>query len=373
MVKILGACVLIKRMMKVLYKEIFISNINLIMDKKKGNRDPEKFIEQFVLMIHPHIYKGCKSLYDEAVNTNGDESIKTFKLFLKSVPNWTDEVISAEVKRIHHETNMNEYLTKLFNIIMKTIILNMTGMPNSKKNDIECPSDITLARCIHKIYIKVAEELFANPGLFANNDEDASCENERIINNIIKDSIKYSISALTPIEYILDNYHGLDTEVSEKKPIIHQGGFSGGIQFTPQNPVIDSDGPIVIDDASIQDIEKKPMHPTSAKHSEIRIKKSETQMKQPIIKVSDIPSGRSIEESEAYHKYKTPPIDVFSNKVYSNEVSIREPQPTSEQANTEEIKRYGLNHPQSKMSKETDNNTSIKNYVPTKKINNTRI
>ena len=369
------------------------------MDKKKGNRDPEKFIEQFVLMIHPHIYKGCKSMYDEAVNTNSNESIKTFKFFLKSVPNWTDEVITSEVKRIYHETNMNEYLTKLFNIIMKTIILNMTGMPNNKKNNIECPSDITLPRCIHKTYIKTAEELFANPGLFANSDEDVTSENERIINNIIKDSIRNSISALTPIEYILDNFHGLDTEVSEKKPIIiQQGGFTGGIQFTPQNPAIDSDGPIVIDDESIQDIDKKdssdkkPVHPTSIRQSEKQSEKRITKQidvrapkpsntdsnvrhikKQPIIRVSDIPSGRSVEESEAYHKYKTPPIDVFSNKVYSNEVNVREPQPTTEQADTEEIKRYALNHPQSKMSKETDNNTSIKNYVPTKKINNTRI
>ena len=55
-------------------KNLEISIINLIiMDKKKGSRDPEKFIEQFVLMIKPHIYDGCKGIYNEAIANGGND------------------------------------------------------------------------------------------------------------------------------------------------------------------------------------------------------------------------------------------------------------------------------------------------------------
>ena len=119
-----------------MFKEISII-IVIIMDKKKDSRDTEKFIEQFVLMIKPHIYTGCKSMYDEAIVNDENNGIKLFMIYLKSVPKWTDDVLSNEVRRIGHETKMGEYLEKLFNIIMKTTILNMTGIPNSRKNEIE--------------------------------------------------------------------------------------------------------------------------------------------------------------------------------------------------------------------------------------------
>ena len=359
-----------------MFKEISIINL-IIMDKKKGSRDPEKFIEQFVLMIKPHIYDGCKGIYNEAITNGGNEGMKVFMICLKGVPNWSDNILDTEVRRITHETKMGEYLEKLFNIIMKTTILNMTGIPNSKKHEIECPPDITLKKCIHKIYTKVAEEVFLNPQLFNNEvDEQKIGENEILISNLINKSIRDSIAALTPIEYILDNYHGLDTEVSEKKPpiIIQQGGAKAGIQFTPYY------SEALVDDNSIQDLGRKTPSPVSQiqnkhpihtsdkvqhKSSESRVPKtisSERRIKsQPLIKVSEIKSN--VQESEAYHKYNAPPIDVFSNKVYTNERTI------TPSVNTDEIKRYALNQPK----KETDNNTSIKNYVPSKKINNTRI
>lgn len=357
------------------------------MDKKKNGRDTEKFIEQFVLMIKPHIYDGCRSMYDEAIKSNESDGIKVFMIFLKSVPNWTDGVLGNEVSRITHETKMGEYLEKLFNIIMKTTILNMTGMPNSRKNEIKCPSDITLKQCIHKIYTQVAEEVFLNPHLFNNNsnevDEQKISENEVLINGIITKSIRDSIAALTPIEYILDNYHGLDTEVSEKKPpiIIQQGGANVGIQFTPQIPQM-NDSEELINEHSIQDVgratpplpeketsEKKP-HDSEKRRSEKHPihKSSDAEKKpppsserriksQPLIQVSEI-NRKVAEESEAYHKYNAPPIDVFSNKVYTNEKN-------TPSVNTDEIKRYALGQPK----KDTDNNTSIKNYIPSKKVN----
>ena len=353
------------------------------MDKKKGSRDPEKFIEQFIQMLRPRIYEGCRSMYDEAIKSNETDGIKVFMVFLKGVPNWPDNVLNDEVRRITHETQMGDYLEKMFNIIMKTTILDMTGMPNSRKNEIKCPDDITLKRCIHQIYTKVAEEIFLNPHIFNNNinevDEQKISENEKLINEQITRSIRDSINALTPIEYILDNYHGLDTEISEKKPpiIIQQGGSNVGIHFTS---VVEqrSESPL-INEHSIQDI--KPKHPVSEKVKEMSEKPkytspvSERQVKQikeqPLIKVSDIaPRQNDIEESEAYHQYKSAPIDVFSNKVYSNEVSAKQTTPS---VNTDEIKKYALNHPKANMTRETDNNTSIKNYVPSKKINNTRI
>lgn len=388
------------------------------------------YTSQLSDIITPIIFTGFQSLFDEAIRFSPNNGIKEFQTFLRNIPNWQPKLLDTEVERIRFESKLNDYLNQLFDIIMFTTIMIMSGTPQNKKHRIETPSDITFEKFIHTTYINAAEKIFTNPYLFnPESDETTASKNRQEIMNYINNAISLALVKMTPIKYILDKYQGPDTEIimSEHKKLMSEKhnnsimAYGGGVnthsvndtmnhtnvkmsaqqsyiltpqntpqntsQNIPQNVINHSDANTVLsqhisnigiqekkreEEIKINENSFQQSYPSKHSESDKRVKKSNKQNNSgnKLINLNEIPQTPQTpdpNESEAYYKIQKPPADVFSNKKYVKEIS---------DVNTTEIKRYAMGHPakgKQISTHTTDNNSSVRNFVPPKKITNTKL
>ena len=190
-------------------------------------------------ILEPYFLSGIESIYIEAVKLAPKNSLQQFQELLQSIPNWTNGIIDAEVRRIKHETELNDLVDKLFNVIMLETIIIMTATPLKKKNIIKLPKDITFGGFIHKVYIKIAEQLFENPFIIEGTSNKGS-ENTKKIITIINKSMDDTLTNLIPLKYILENYSSGEDSTA-KEPVykseekIHITGNASLIQKISDN------------------------------------------------------------------------------------------------------------------------------------------
>lgn len=330
------------------------------------------YITQLYNFLTPQIYAGLKSMYDASVkNFSPDEVFKQFQLLLKNTPNWKEQIIVGEVKRIKEVSKLDDYLEKLLNVVMITTILVMTGIPESKKNTIELSKDANLQSFVHKVYILSAEQIFLNPSLFT----DVSKFND--IHNIIHYSIDKAIDSLIPIKLVLDLYEQYQTEV---KPLLQEKLYSIKKEDVKQNKNNDD---LYITEKSIID------KPIEIKQPPVDNKETTIVLPKPKEVHKNNDYNKAPEESEAYFKKSTKPLDVFSNTQFtkvmtpqqgcnkSNSSHSNHVTPNNILAsatpnvNTSEVEKYAIGY--NKKPIESDNNSSIQNYVYNKKNNNIKI
>jgi hypothetical protein len=343
------------------------------------------YINQLSNVITPIIYDGFKSIYDESFKIKPSGGIEMFGQLLKGIPNWSDNILDKEVGRICFEAKLGDYMNQLFNIIMMSIIMVMTATPNKLKSRIHLPENITYNRFIHNMYINTAEQLFLNPYLFNNEgkEEQEIIINKQIVHKHIINAIDHSITLLTPLTYILDKYMGLDTEIiteqrqlteqDTEQKIVTELNRHSSIQMSPyiDNIGIDNPSNIVIEEEvkniteSVKHIEKAvtAINPVSSKDKPKSVP-NPVPNPNPKFNVSDIPNTIDNNESEAYFVHKKPPLDVFNNTSYVKEAST---------IKTEDIKKYVATIDKTKVIHTTDDNSSVRNFVPSNKIKNVKV
>ena len=107
---------------------------------------------------------------------------------------------------------IDDLITAVF--ISHTRILASIGKNNIKKINLVVPKTINF---IHKCYINIAREIWKNPNLFDNRTTSSEYQkNIRIIENIIKDSIEYTIRSSLPVRDILRNHlsNNIDEDIN---------------------------------------------------------------------------------------------------------------------------------------------------------------
>jgi len=329
------------------------------------------YINQMSNVIVPIIYDGYKSIYDESFRLKPNEGIKTFGQFLRDMPNWSENIVNNEVNRINFEAKLGDYMFQLFNIIMMSIIMVMTATPNKLKSKITIPKSITFNKFIHAIYVHAAEKIFTNPYLFniEGKEDEIIAKDRQLVHEYITKAIDSAITSLTPLTYILDNYMGLDTEIlTEKRSERRQDtevsdrNRQSQIQMSPYIDGIGEktnvDDEIKVITESIKQIADK----VSSEKAKVQ-SASARAIKVPIVhtkfNVTDIP------ESEAYFANKTKPLDVFNNTSYGKEVS--------ENIKTDDIKKYAMQIDKVKVVHTTDDNSSVRKYVPSNKVTNVKV
>jgi hypothetical protein len=168
--------------------------------------------------LHPHIFDGVWSIYQEAekICKDTDEPEKylmTFQNFLARIPKWNPEIIQTEVSRIVEKsrcTYINDLLTCVHIVHLK-ILTAIRPSKTQKKINIDIPS---MNPFIHKVYILLSRILYENIYLFERGVPPLVFQkNRREINSIIRTAILDAVRDSIPVAQLLKTYLDESTEI----------------------------------------------------------------------------------------------------------------------------------------------------------------
>ena len=143
------------------------------------------------------------------------------KLLIKRIPQWNENLIEEETKRIRSVSRC-EFIENLLKAVIKSNIILLSNSNNSTINkSIEKKFlDIPLNKFIHKCYIEAARQFYNTPYLFYHDIKAIDKKrNQRDCYDIIKSSIREAIRKILPVQDILSNYLGKNSSQIENDEI----------------------------------------------------------------------------------------------------------------------------------------------------------
>lgn len=161
--------------------------------------------------FQPLIYEGIMGMFQESkkicqVSEEDEKYLMTFQNILARIPKWNEEIIKKETTRIIERsgcTYLEDLITCVHIAQLKILTAIRTGK-SQKKVEIDIPK---LTSFVHKCYILVSRELYANVYLFETGISSLIIQQNRMkINDIIKVSILNVIRDSIPIEQLLRAY-----------------------------------------------------------------------------------------------------------------------------------------------------------------------
>lgn len=167
-----------------------------------------EYTNHLIKMLTPLIYEGIQSVYDKAKDCIEDQSLKLFQEYLRTIPEWNNNILDNEVSRI--KAGSKSYLENLVKATIKANIILLSFNPfNQSKTPINksIMENINLTNFIHQVYIECAREFWNNPYLFYHNYSPIDTKrNQRDAIVVIKDAIREAIRRLLPIEDVIKLY-----------------------------------------------------------------------------------------------------------------------------------------------------------------------
>lgn len=178
---------------------------------------------RFSLMVLPQVSEGVWSVYDNAKsicekNNQTDQILMTFQNLLTRIPQWTDDVLQAEVKRIIAASKcayLEELLTGVLLAYLRTFAaVQYRASQDSIEVEFERPP---LGRFIHELYKEVARRCWENAFLFRTVGvrSEQQARNRQEIDRIIDTAIDTVLDSFLPWESIVTNYFSVGDGDSE--------------------------------------------------------------------------------------------------------------------------------------------------------------
>ena len=177
-----------------------------------------EWVARLVTMLTPCIFKGFKTLFDEAVKMSENMNqpnkyLMTFQNLLVQIPKWNNEVIQNETQNIIETTQCN-YISDLIACVhiiqLKALTCVRVGQTEKDVN-INIPK---LEDFIHKVYINCARNIYSNIYLFEQELLPIKIQqNYNKVDKIIKENIIETVRQSMPVEDILRAY--LEDSVTE--------------------------------------------------------------------------------------------------------------------------------------------------------------
>ena len=182
---------------------------------------------RFSLMVLPQVSEGVWSVYDNAKticdkNNQPDQILMTFQNLLTRIPQWTDDVLQAEVRRIIAASKcayLEELLTGVLLAYLRTFAaVQYRASEDSIEVEFERPP---LGRFIHELYKEVARRSWENAFLFRTVGvrSEQQARNRQEIDRIIDTAIDTVLDSFLPWESIVTNYFSVgDTDSAAAPP-----------------------------------------------------------------------------------------------------------------------------------------------------------
>jgi hypothetical protein len=169
---------------------------------------------RFSLMLLPQVSEGVWSVYDNAKticekNNQSDQILMTFQNLLTRIPQWTDDVLQTEVKRIIAASKcsyLEELLTGVLLAYLRTFAaVQYRASQDSIEVEFERPP---LGRFVHELYKEVARRCWENAFLFRTVGvrTEQQARNRQEIDRIIDTAIDTVLDSFLPWESIVTNY-----------------------------------------------------------------------------------------------------------------------------------------------------------------------
>ena len=174
-------------------------------------------------VIHPLLYEGIQAMFQEAVgickqSEEEDKYLMTFQNILARIPKWNEEIVKKETARIIEKSGCSylEDLLTCVHIAQLKILSSIRTGKSQKKVEIDIPK---LNGFVHKVYIHISRELYANVYLFEKGISPLVFQQNRSkVNEIIKESILNAIRDSIPVEQLLRAYLDETTDFMKEVP-----------------------------------------------------------------------------------------------------------------------------------------------------------
>lgn len=228
------------------------------MDTNVYSQAKIEYTNQLIDVLKDRLYDRFYEIYSDS-----KKNIKLFRKELENIIKWNQEMIEIERSKIMEKSKceyIDDLITAVF--ISHTRILTSIGKKTNKKVNLVIPKTINY---IHKCYINIAREIWKNPNLFDNRTTTSEYQkNIRIIENIIKSSIEYTIRSSLPVRDILRNHLSNDSNIEEEpnnekeeqvNEVVNKEQYdydehesTDDIEIDNTEPVYDNDNIIMSDD-----------------------------------------------------------------------------------------------------------------------------
>ena len=204
---------------------------------------------RFSLMLLPQVSEGVWSVYDNAKticekNNQSDQILMTFQNLLTRIPQWTDDVLQTEVKRIIAASKcsyLEELLTGVLLAYLRTFAaVQYRASQDSIEVEFERPP---LGRFIHELYKEVARRCWENAFLFRTVGvrTEQQARNRQEIDRIIDTAIDTVLDSFLPWESIVTNYFSVGGGEDDSEAVSAPAPAPSAVKFAETSDTEDTD------------------------------------------------------------------------------------------------------------------------------------
>lgn len=182
-------------------------NVNVMVEAKK------EYTAQLCNIMCPFMIETFVATYNEAENiSKGKKVLLQFQRLLKEVPNWNDHMISEHNSRMLNNCSwFNDLLAAVFVSNVK-ILSSVRLKAQNAKISVKLPTN---ERFIHACYINAAKDLYKDPYIFTEENDDI----DEILTKRFVTIIVNTVQEMLPVQEILKTYISQDSNTVEQVDI----------------------------------------------------------------------------------------------------------------------------------------------------------
>lgn len=170
---------------------------------------------RFSLMVIPHVLDGVQSVYENArliceKNGQPDQILMTFQNLLTRIPEWKDDVLAAEVKRIVTASKCS-YLEELLTGVLLTYLRAFAAVQfrGDKDDSVDLQFERPpLSRFIHELYKESARKCWEHAFLFRTVGvrTEQQARNRQEVTKLLDAALDTTLDSFLPWQSIVSSY-----------------------------------------------------------------------------------------------------------------------------------------------------------------------
>jgi hypothetical protein len=187
---------------------------------------------RFSLMVIPHVLDGVQSVYENArliceKNGQPDQILMTFQNLLTRIPEWKEDVLAAEVKRIVTASKCS-YLEELLTGVLLTYLRAFAAVQfrGDKDDSVDLQFERPpLSRFIHELYKESARKCWEHAFLFRTVGvrTEQQARNRQEVTKLLDAALDTTLDSFLPWQSIVSSYFsapsGEAAEAAVEEPV----------------------------------------------------------------------------------------------------------------------------------------------------------